>query len=288
MDHKQFDYVIEHHGVKGMKWGVRRALTATGHIVGSTAKGAAKGVSTAAKATGKAAASAGRATGRAATVVGKTAAKGATKASDSVKMRAKASAEAAALKKERGKGLEKKLRDPRKIKKMSEEEIKQYTDRLNLENNLKRLSDLSSGRDKSKSQYKNRVYLSDQKIRDINSRLQMEENLKQQLSTARKNNNSLELGKHATSIIANTSVSLLKKQLNKEKGTKVLAGDVIFEALKANAKVETTQTIKSANAPKYKKEFMGIVNDEVWKAIDKRTTTDDSVVVDKYSKKDDD
>ena len=34
-DMRDFEIVITHHGVKGQKWGVRRALTSTGHIVGS-------------------------------------------------------------------------------------------------------------------------------------------------------------------------------------------------------------------------------------------------------------
>lgn len=35
-DLRDMDVVITHHGVKGQKWGIRRALTSTGHIVGST------------------------------------------------------------------------------------------------------------------------------------------------------------------------------------------------------------------------------------------------------------
>lgn len=31
----RFDYEIEHYGIKGMKWGVRRALGSTGHVIGS-------------------------------------------------------------------------------------------------------------------------------------------------------------------------------------------------------------------------------------------------------------
>lgn len=34
-DLRDMDVVITHHGVKGQKWGIRRALTSTGHIVGS-------------------------------------------------------------------------------------------------------------------------------------------------------------------------------------------------------------------------------------------------------------
>ena len=34
-DIRDMQIVITHHGVKGQKWGVRRALTSTGHIVGS-------------------------------------------------------------------------------------------------------------------------------------------------------------------------------------------------------------------------------------------------------------
>lgn len=280
MENKHYDYIIEHHGVKGQKWGVRRALTSTGHIIGSTAKGASKELS-------KAANTAGKAISKGASAAGKAIGSGTTKAATAVKMKTKASMAESAEQKNRGKNLEKKLRNTKKITKMSAEEIKKYTERLNLENTLQRLSQNSDK--KSKNAYKQRVTLSDAKLREINSRLQMEENLKNQLSTARKNNGSLELGKHATSIIANTSVSLLKQQLNKNKGDKVLASDTIFEALKANAKFETTQTIKSANAPKYKKELMGIVNDEVWKSIDKTTKkTDDSVVVEDYSKKKDD
>lgn len=243
---EQYDYIITHHGVKGMKWGVRRALGSTGHIIGSKF---AKGAKYAKKETKD------FATGIA---------KGTAKIAKDEYRRRK-------LRGERGERLEKKLSSPRKIKKLSEEDVKKYTTRLQLENNLKRLSGLTNDK-KAKKAYKKRTNLTDEKIKEINTRLQMEENLKQQISQAKKNNQNA-LGKNVTNIMMNTSVDLLKNKLDKSNGPTKLSTEVVFTALKQNARNETKQMVndRNSNKPSYRNAFEQVLNDQMWDSIDKRT-----------------
>lgn len=241
-----FDYEVEHHGVKGMKWGVRRALGSTGHIIGSSY---AKGAKYAKKQTKD------FATGMV---------KGTVKIAKDEYRRRK-------LEGERGERLEKKLSNPRKIRKMSEEDIKKYTTRLQLENNLKRLSEATNDKNAKKA-YKNRTKLTGEKIREINTRLQMEENLKQQISQAKKNNQNA-LGKNVTNIMMNTSVDLLKTKLDKSNGPTKLSTEVVFTALKQNARSETKQMVndRNSNKPSYRNNFEQVMTDQMWNSIDKRT-----------------
>lgn len=241
-----FDYEVEHHGVKGMKWGVRRALGSTGHVIGSSY---AKGAKYAKKETSDFA---------------KGMAKGTAKIVKGAYRQRK-------LEGERGERLEKKLSNPRKVKKMSEEDIKKYTIRLQLENNLKRLSEATNDKDAKKA-YKNRTKLTGEKIRELNTRLQMEENLKQQITQAKRNNQNA-LGKNVTNIMMNTSIDLLKSKLDKSNGPTKLSTEVVFTALKQNARNETKQMVndRNSNKPSYRNNFEQVMTDQMWNSIDKRT-----------------
>lgn len=243
---EQYDYIITHHGVKGMKWGVRRALGSTGHIIGSKF---AKGAKYAKKET---------------TGFAKGMAKGTANIAKDEYRRRK-------LKGERGERLEKKLSSPRKVRKMSEEDIKKYTARLQLENNLKRLSESTNDK-KAKKVYKNRTNIADDKIKEINTRLQMEENLKQQISQAKKYNQNA-LGKNVKNIMMNTSIDLLKTKLDKSNGPTKLSTEVVFTALKQNARKETKQMVndRNSNKPSYRNNFEQVMTDQMWNSIDKRT-----------------
>lgn len=93
------------------------------------------------------------------------------------------------------KGNEKRNREKRiikdgkslkKLKRLTDEQLIQKANRLNIENNLKRLS--KSLKDKeSKKIYKQRHKYSDSEIMKMNRRLQLEENLKNQISIAKAN-----------------------------------------------------------------------------------------------------
>lgn len=223
MENQRHDYLIEHFGVKGMKWGVRRPLTSSGHIVGSPY---AKGVS-------------------------------------AVKRGTKALLEEGKAMKARGRTLEKTLKNPKKLKKMSDEEIKQYKERLYLENRLKILSSHINDEEASEV-YKWRKFADDDRIHEINKRLQMEENMRQHVAQA-KAYAKLEkkLGVSVMDIAGNTSVDVLRDNLKAPKGTKVvLSSDVLLDALKANAKKE----------PAYRKSFDDLMTEQMWRMIAEQAT----------------
>lgn len=100
------DYELYHHGIKGQKWGVRRTAAQLGRRVAGTAK------------------SAGKATGKA---IGKTASKAKKAAVKAIKQHVKDTREKAHYKK-----LHKK-----KLSQMTDKEIKELTERVNREANLK-------------------------------------------------------------------------------------------------------------------------------------------------------
>lgn len=259
-DIRDMQIVITHHGVKGQKWGIRRALTSTGHIVGSTygkTKAAAK---KGAKATGSAVSKGAKATGSAIS-------KGTKATGRAIAKSVKESHEENMRRRDRGAKLEKKMSKARNIKYMSDEELRKNVNRLNMENTLKRLAD-SKGDRKSKKLYKNRNRLDDNEIKKINDRLQLEDNLKQQLANAKKNRGQLELGKHAMSVMGNTAADVLRQQLGpgKKSGIKT---DSFIDIVSANAHKEIKSTIKDSNSPQYSKNIKNAINDSVWGIEDK-------------------
>ena len=70
------------------------------------------------------------------------------------------------------------IKKSKKLKDLSDDELKKYAERLRLENNLKRLTK------ETKSKRVNKDSLSNEDIKKINDRLQLEANLKTQVNTA--------------------------------------------------------------------------------------------------------
>lgn len=259
-DIRDMQIVITHHGVKGQKWGVRRALTSTGHIVGSTYGKAEAAARKGAKATGSAISKGAKATGSAIS-------RGTKATGRAIAKSVKESHEENMRRRDRGAKLEKKMSKARNIMYMSDEELRKHVNRLNMENTLKRLAD-SKGDRKSKKLYKNRNRLDDNEIKKINDRLQLEDNLKQQLSTAKKNKGHLELGKHAMNVMGNTAADVLRQQLGpgKKSGIKT---DSLIDIVSANAHKEIKSTIKDSNSPQYAKNVKNAINDSIWGVEDK-------------------
>lgn len=259
-DIRDMQIVITHHGVKGQKWGVRRALTSTGHIVGSSFSKAGSAAKKGAQATGSAVSKGTKATGRAIS-------KGAKATGSAIAKSVKESHEENMRRRDRGAKLEKKMSKARNIMYMSDEELRKHVNRLNMENTLKRLAD-SKGDRKSKKLYKNRNRLDDNEIKKINDRLQLEDNLKQQLSNAKKNRGQLELGKHAMNVMGNSTADILRQQLGpgKKSGIKT---DSLIDIVSANAHKEIKSTIKDSNSPQYAKNVKNAINDSIWGIEDK-------------------
>ena len=255
-DLRDMDVVITHHGVKGQKWGVRRALTATGHIVGSTYNKASEATKKAAETTGKAVAKGSRATGNAIVKGAKVTGTAIAKKTGDI------NAERVA-RKTRGVNLEKRLANPKKIKKMSDEQLKTYTNRLNMENTLNRLSKSTNDK-KSKKLYRNRLKLSDQEIKKVNDRLQMEDNLRQQVASAKKDSNSSKLGRHAMNVMGNVAVDVMKQQLSPNKKRPDFNPDSLNTLIKNNAYKETKQAINDSQGASYKKAALNLANDKIW------------------------
>lgn len=259
-DLRDMDVVITHHGVKGQKWGVRRALTSTGHIVGSSFAKAGSAAKKGAKATGGAISKGTKATGSAIS-------RGTKATGRAIAKSVKESHEENMRRRDRGAKLEKKMSKAINVKYMSDEELRKNINRLNMENTLKRLAD-SKGDRKSKKLYKNRNRLDDSEIKKINDRLQLEDNLKQQLSTAKKNKGHLELGKHAMNVMGNTAADVLRQQLGpgKKSGIKT---DSLIDIVSSNAHKEIKSTIKDSNSPQYAKNVKNAINDSIWGIEDK-------------------
>lgn len=261
-DIRDMQIVITHHGVKGQKWGVRRALTATGHIVGSSFNKAGSAAKKGAQATGSAISKGTKATGRAIS-------KGTKATGSAITKSVKESHEENMRRRDRGAKLEKKMSKARNVINMSDEELRKHVNRLNMENTLKRLAD-SKGDRKSKKLYKNRNRLDDNEIKKINDRLQLEDNLKQQLSSAKKNRGQLELGKHAMNVMGNTAADVLKQQLGpgKKSGIKT---DSLIDIVSTNAHKEVKNVIKDSQSPQYAKNVKNAINDSIWGVEDQES-----------------
>lgn len=254
-DIRDMQIVITHHGVKGQKWGVRRALTSTGHIVGSSFSKAGSAAKKGAKATGEAVSKGAKATGSAIS-------KGTKATGRAIAKSVKESHEENMRRRDRGAKLEKKMSKAKNVMYMSDEELRKHVNRLNMENTLKRLAD-SKGDRKSKKLYKNRNRLDDNEIKKINDRLQLEDNLKQQLSTAKKNKGQLELGNHVMSVMGNTAADVIKQQLGPGKSSGVKT-DKLIDIISANAHKEVKKTIKESQSPQYAKNVKNAINDKIW------------------------
>ena len=261
-DIRDMQIVITHHGVKGQKWGVRRALTSTGHIVGSSFSKAGSAAKKGAKATGEAVSKGAKATGSAIS-------KGTKATGRAIAKSVKESHEENMRRRDRGAKLEKKMSKAKNVMYMSDEELRKHVNRLNMENTLKRLAD-SKGDRKSKKLYKNRNRLDDTEIKKINDRLQLEDNLKQQLSAAKKNKGQLDLGKHAMSVMGNTAADVLRQQLGpgKKSGIKT---DSLIDIVSANAHKEVKKTINDSQSPQYAKNVKNAINDSIWGVEDKKS-----------------
>ena len=259
-DIRDMQIVITHHGVKGQKWGVRRALTSTGHIVGSSFTKAGSAAKKGAKSTGSAISKGTKATGNAIS-------RGTKATGRAIAKSVKESHEENMRRRDRGAKLEKKMSKAKNVMYMSDEELRKHVNRLNMENTLKRLAD-SKGDRKSKKLYRNRNRLDDNEIKKINDRLQLEDNLKQQLSNAKKNRGQLELGKHAMNVMGNSTADILRQQLGpgKKSGIKT---DSLIDIVSANAHKEIKSTIKDSNSPQYAKNVKNAINDSIWGIEDK-------------------
>ena len=147
---------LEHHGVKGMKWGVRRAVGSDGLVKGKkdTKKKSTKKKSTNDDVTAKQA-----------------------------------------------------IRKSVNPKNLSDKELRAYSDRLNLENRLKKLSQETNTRITSKE----RKAMSNAEIKKVSERLQLESNLKKQARQATRRQNLL--AQHAVSALGDVILSEGKQSL---------------------------------------------------------------------------
>lgn len=179
---------LQHYGVLGMKWGVRRAVGSDG-LIRRPAKNAKK-------------------------------IDAAPKSEDS-----KAVA-----------GLRKKATTTENIKSMSDDEIRLTTDRVNLENNMKRLAITTD----NKKIYKLKDQLSNDEIRSVNQRMQLEANLKESINNA--NADSIKLGNSLANIAAKMTVSVLKTTASNND----LDINTVFTALKKEAVKESKNVVRDS------------------------------------------
>lgn len=184
----KIDEDLQHYGIKGMKWGVRRAIGSDG-LIRRTAKNAKK-------------------------------IDAAPKSEDS-----KAVA-----------GLIKKANKPKNIKSMSDEEIRLTTDRVNLENNMKRLSKTTD----NKKIYKLKDRLSNEEIRAVNQRMQLEANLKESIRSA--NADTIKIGNSLANIAAKTTVSVVKTKSSDND----LDVNTVITALKKEAVKESKNVVRDS------------------------------------------
>ena len=176
---------LQHYGVLGMKWGIRRPIGPDG-LIRNTAKKAKKIVDP--------------------------------KSEDSKAVS----------------GLRKKATKSKNIKNMTDEEIRLTTDRVNLENNMKRLAKTTD----NKKIYKLKDRLSNEEIRAVNQRMQMEANLKESIRNA--NADTIKLGNSLATIAAKTTVSVVQTKASDND----LDVNTVISTLKKEAAKESKNLVR--------------------------------------------
>ena len=184
---QSIDSELQHYGVLGMKWGIRRPVGSNG-LIRKTAKNAKK-IDT-------------------------------PKSEDSKAVS----------------GLRKKATKTKNIKNMTDDEIRLTTDRVNLENNMKRLAKTTD----NKKIYKLKDRLSNEEIRAVNQRMQLEANLKESIRNA--NADSIKLGNSLANIAAKTTVSVVKTKASDND----LDVNTVISALKKEAIKESKSVARES------------------------------------------
>lgn len=133
-------------------------------------------------------------------------------------------------------GLRKKAKKTRNIKNMTDEDIRLVTDRVTLENNMKRLARTTD----NKKIYKLKDRLSNDEIRAVNQRMQLEANLKQTIRNA--NADKIKLGNSLATIAANTTVSVVKSKASSND----LDANSVFSTLKKEAVKEGKNRVRES------------------------------------------
>lgn len=133
-------------------------------------------------------------------------------------------------------GLRKKAKKTKSIKNMTDDEIRLTTDRVNLENNMKRLAKTTD----NKKIYKLKDRLSNDEIRAVNQRMQMEANLKESIRNA--NADTIKLGNSLATIAANTTVSVVKTKASSND----LDVNTVISTLKKEAIKESKNRVRES------------------------------------------
>ena len=195
---QSIDSELQHYGVLGMKWGIRRPVGSNG-LIRKTAKNAKK-IDT-------------------------------PKSEDSKAVS----------------GLRKKATKTKNIKNMTDDEIRLTTDRVNLENNMKRLAKTTD----NKKIYKLKDRLSNEEIRAVNQRMQLEANLKESIRNA--NADSIKLGNSLANIAAKTTVSVVKtKASDNDLDVNTVISALKKEAIKESKSV-ARETVNNSGASVFTK-----------------------------------